>query len=231
VTDARLALIRELERADEEVAALLAELDELYAATEEVRTRALVLEAFEARLPAAQAAAAKALEETRRAAATAQETAERAATELRTAEEAGDRDRISAARRFEVRARDSLAVAERRVGEGEEQARRLEAEAAAARHEVPRVEERASELAAALSHRPRLAAEAGARPGSGLPGVSDWAGRARAALLVARSSLAAERDAVIRQANELGSLVLGEPLAPVATAAVARRVERELGDS
>jgi hypothetical protein len=33
---------------------------------------------------------------------------------------------------------------------------------------------------------------------------------------------------VIRQANELGALVLGEPLTSSA-AAVARRVERELG--
>ena len=45
---------------------------------------------------------------------------------------------------------------------------------------------------------------------------------ARAALLVARSSLASQRDAVIRQANELGSLVLGEPLAARSPADVAR---------
>jgi hypothetical protein len=230
VTDARLAFIRELERADEEVGALLAELDELYAATEAVKSRALELEAFEARLPAARAAAATALEETRREAGAARETAARAAGELRVAEEAGDAERLAAARRFDVRARDSLAVAERRVEDAAEDARRLEAEAAAAAHDVPAVEKRAGELAAALSHRPRLAAEAGAKPSSGLQGVSDWAGRARAALLVARNSLAAERDAVIRQANELGSLVLGEPLAPVATATVARRVERELGE-
>jgi fused signal recognition particle receptor len=230
VTDRRLALIRELERADEEVGALLAELDELYTATEEVRTRALELEAFEARLPAAQAAAARGLEEAESEADAARETAERAAAEFHAAEEAGDRERFMAARRFDVRARDSLAVAERRVREAEEDVRRLETEAAAAAREVPQVEDRAHELAAALSHRPRLAAEAGATPSSGLPGVSEWAGRARAALLVARNSLAAERDAVIRQANELGSLVLGEPLAPVATASVVRRVERELGE-
>jgi small-conductance mechanosensitive channel len=230
VTDARLALIRELERADEEVGVMLAELDELYAATEEVRKRALELEAFAARLPAAQAAAASALEETGLEANAARETAGQAAGELHAAEEAGDPERLAAARRFHVRARDSLAMAERRVEEAAQDARRLEDEAAAAEREVPAVEARAVELAAALSHRPRLAAEAGTRPGSGLPGVSDWAGRARAALLVARNSLAAERDAVIRQANELGSLVLGEPLAPVVTADVARRVERKLGE-
>jgi chromosome segregation ATPase len=230
VTDARLDFIRELERADEEVGALLAELDELYAATADVRTRALELEALAARLPAAQTVAATALEEARREVGTARETAQQAADELHTAEEARDPERLAAAQRFDVRARDSLAMAERRVNEAAQEARRLESEAAAAAREAQKVEARAGELARALSQRPRLAAEAGATPSSGLPGVSDWAGRARAALLVARSSLAAERDAVIRQANELGSLVLGEPLAPVATATVARRVERELGE-
>jgi len=33
----------------------------------------------------------------------------------------------------------------------------------------------------------------------------------------------------VRQANELGALVLGEPLTATSAAGVARRVERELG--
>jgi hypothetical protein len=49
-------------------------------------------------------------------------------------------------------------------------------------------------------------------------------------LLVARSQLAAERDAVLRQANELGAVLLGEALPPTSAAAVARRVEAELGE-
>ena len=53
----------------------------------------------------------------------------------------------------------------------------------------------------------------------------EWAGRARAALFVARGGLAAERDAVVRQANELGALVLGEPLTAGGPASVARRIE------
>ena len=230
MTDTRLALIRELERTDEEVGAVLTELDELYAVTEAVRKRALDLEAFDARLPAARAIRAEALEEAKRETHAAGEAAERAAAELRAAEEAGDAERLAAARRFELRARDSLAVAERRETRALEDSRGLEAEAAAVAHEAPELERRAADLAAALDDRPRLAAEAGVKPGPGLEGVAEWAARARAALLVARSSLVAERDAVIRQANELGSLVLGEPLAPVATATVARRVERELGE-
>jgi hypothetical protein len=230
VTDARLELIRELERADEEVAAVLAELDELYASIEVVRRRALDLEEFFVRLPTVRAAAAEAVKNAEREVLAAEETVERAATELRTAEEAGEAERLAAARRFDVRARDSLSVARRRHGEALAERERLATEAAAAERERPELVAHAGELAAALRERPRLARDAGAAPGAGLDDASAWAAGARAALLVARSSLAAERDAVIRQANELGSLVLGEPLAPGGTSTVARRVERALGD-
>jgi hypothetical protein len=231
VTDARLDLIRELERADEEVGAVLAELDGLYAATEAVRERALALEAFFARLPAARAAAAEVVEKAGRAAAEAAQAAERAGAELHAAEEAGDAERLAAARRFDVRARDSLAVASRRHGEAVAERERLDAEAADAEREQAELVTRAAELAAALRERPRLAPDAGAEPAPSLDGIAAWAAGARAALLVARGALASERDAVIRQANELGSLVLGEPLAPAAAAIVARRVERALGES
>jgi hypothetical protein len=59
--------------------------------------------------------------------------------------------------------------------------------------------------------------------------VAEWGTRARAALLVARGQVAAERDAVVRQAAELGALLLGEALPATSAAGVARRVERELG--
>jgi hypothetical protein len=230
VTDARLDLIRELERADEEVAAVLAELDQLYASTEAVRAQALDLETFFARLPSARAVAAEAVDSAARDVRATEETAEQAAAGLRAAEEAGDAERLAAARRFDVRARDSLAGARRRHDEALAARERLDTEAAKAERERPELVARARELATALRERPRLAPDAGAEPGASLEDVSAWASGARAALLVARSSLAAERDAVIRQANELGSLVLGEPLAPGAAATVARRVERALGD-
>jgi hypothetical protein len=230
VTDARLDLVRELERADEEVAAVLAELDELYASTEAVRERALDLEAFFARLPSARTAAAEAVDDAERDVLAAEETAARAAAGLRAAEEAGDSERLAAARRFDVRSRDSLAGARRRHDEALADRERLDTEAAEAERERPELGARAGELATALRERPRLAPDAGAEPGTSLEDVSAWAAGARAGLLVARSSLAAERDAVIRQANELGSLVLGEPLAPAAASTVARRVERALGD-
>jgi hypothetical protein len=52
---------------------------------------------------------------------------------------------------------------------------------------------------------------------------------AGAALFVARGSVAAERDAVIRQANELASAMLGEPVAAGSVAVVRRQLERNRG--
>jgi hypothetical protein len=228
--DARLALVRELERADEEVAAVLSELDEIYSAVEGIRGRALDLEAFLARLPVQRAGVAARVEETGRALAEAEETAGMAAAQLREAEAGGNTERIAAARRFAVRARDAASTAARLTAEAVAAAARLEVRAAAAQDEASVLETRARELAVALRGRARLAADVGSEPAAGLEGVSEWAGTARAALLVARNALAAERDAVIRQANELAALVLGEPLAAGGTAVVARRLERELGD-
>jgi hypothetical protein len=227
--DRRLAFIRELEQADEAVAAVLTELDELYASCEAVRERALELEAFFVRLPDERAASALAEKEARVAAEEQRAAAARAAQELRAAEAAGDDERLAAARRFDVRARDGMGMAERLRREAEEHAARLDAQADAADGEAKELARRAAELAGALAERPRLAAEAGAPPEESLPGIAEWGTRARAALLVSRGQLGAERDAVIRQANELGTLVIGEPLTATSAAGVVRRVERELG--
>ncbi len=67
-----------------------------------------------------------------------------------------------------------------------------------------------------------------AEPGTGPQALADWGTQARAALLVARNQLATERDAVVRQALELGALLLGETLPQTSAAQVGRRVEREL---
>lgn len=152
---------------------------------------------------------------------------EQAADELRAAEADGDGERIAAARRFDVRARDHLRMAERRAAEAHGRTEELEARATAADREAGELEGRARDLAGALRERPRLAAEAGAAPGAGLEGIAEWGTRARAALMVARSQLAAERDGLIRQANELGELVLGEPLTAATPRVVAKRLEEK----
>jgi hypothetical protein len=227
--DARLALVRELERADAEVAAVLSELDELYAAVEAVGARAVQLEAFLTELPVERAAATAAVEETARALREAEETAGAAAAQLQEAEAGGTAERIATARRFAVRAQDAASTAARLAAEADAAASRLEKRAEAAEEESSALQTRARELAVALGGRARLAADVGSGPAAGLEGVSEWAGKARAALLVARTALSAERDTVIRQANELAALVLGEPLGAAGTAVVARRLERKLG--
>jgi ribonucrease Y len=228
MADGPVDLLRELEHADEEMAALLAALDELHAASEAVRERALELDAFFEHLPGERASAAADVEGARSRAAEARRAAERAYDEVRAAEADGAEERLAHARRFEVRARDALGIAERRRAEAEKAAAQLEARADAAEHESEKLLERARRLAAGLRERPRLAMEAGEAPDGGLAGLAEWGTQARAALLVGRSQLAGERDALIRQANELAAVVLGETLTPTSAAGAARRVERKL---
>ena len=228
--DERVAFLGELERADEAVGVELAELDELYDAVEDARRLAVELQELELRLPAECSAAADTVAEAERAAAEAQQALAEATEELEAADTAGDPERLAAARRFEIRARDHLHIAERKAASARELAAELDARAEAAGREAAGLEARARELAEALERTPRLTGEAVAGPGRGPDGVAEWGAKARAALLVARSQLAAERDAVVRQANELGAVLLGETLPPTSAAAVARRVEAELGE-
>jgi hypothetical protein len=219
--DGRVAELHRLERADEAVAAELAEAEELYRGVERVRTRALELRDLLLRLPEERAAAGEAVAEAERSLEEARRAHAASTAELETAEAGGDSERVAAARRFEVRARDHLHV--------REHAAELDQRADAADREASELEEGAGELAGALLRRPRLADESVAAPAGGLEGLVEWGTSARAALLVARSQLASERDAVVRQASELGTVLLGEELPSLTPAAVARRVEAELG--
>jgi hypothetical protein len=219
----RLAELRELERADEAIAAALLEADELYSAVEDVRGRAHALLELAERLPAERVAAAESVAEADRDLVAARAAAEQAAAELEQAEAGGNAERAAEARRFDLRARDSRHMAERRAAAERERAAGLEERAAAAERDGAALEAEARALAA------RLGDEVAAEPGAGPPGVAEWGTEARAALLVSRSRLAAERDAVVRQAHELGAAVLGEDLPPLGAREVVRHVESTLG--
>jgi chromosome segregation ATPase len=227
--DERLALLAELERTDEATGTELAELDELAVVVAGLRKEAVELHELLARLPEAREAAAGAVDESEQALGEAKDALRRAEEELAAAEAGDDPERVAAARRFEVRARDHLHIAERKAESARAHASELAAQADAAQAQAAELESRAGELADVLERRPRLTEDAVAAPGAEPAGVADWATRARAALLVARSQLAAERDAVVRQANELGAVLLGEEIPATSARAVARRVERELG--
>ena len=228
MSDRRLAILEDLERAEEEVAAEMAEIDELYAACEELRGAALELVAFLDRLPDERAAAEREIEESTGALEAAADAAERAEQELAAAESAGDAERLAAARRVHIRTRDALGVAERRARDALSRASELEAVAKAAEEQAQELASRAAELAAVLGRRPRVAVERGVRPGAGPAEVAEWGTQVRAALLVARSQVAAERDAVVRQANELAANAVGEPLAAMSAAGAAELLRRTL---
>jgi hypothetical protein len=173
-----------------------------------VGTRTVELEAARIRLPAERQRLAAAVQ-----------AAERESEKWRAALAVAEPEGIG-------RARDALRIAERRLASAQSELRRLEEEAAAAEQEAAELEAKARALAESLRERPGLAEGAGKAPAPGLDGVARWATEARAALFVARGTLAREREALIRQANELGTAVLGEPLTAQSPSTVASRIER-----
>jgi chromosome segregation protein len=206
---------------------MLAELDDLAREVEAIRAGAADTSARLARLPAERASAEDAVRDAEAEANARHGGHEAAARDVDAAERARDDARVRAARRAEVRARDAVRMAERRLDAaraamatlaGEE--RRLNAQAQA-------LAERARAAAGMLVERPGLAEQAGRPPVGDLKSIAAWATDARAALFVARGNLARQRDGLIRQANELGAAVLGEPLSASSAAVVARRVESE----
>jgi hypothetical protein len=141
--------------------------------------------------------------------------------ELAAAEKTDDQEVLAAARRFHIRTRDALHLAERRARAAEDRAAELEAAATAAEEHVEELNARARELAQVLGRRPRVAVKTQVTPDASPAQVADWGTQVRAALLVAGSQVAAERDALVRQANELASSVVGEPVAAMSAAVAA----------
>lgn len=228
MTDRRLAILADLERGEEEVAVELGEIDELYAACEQVRLAAHDLVDFFKRLPEEREAAAREIQESAQALRQARAAFEQAEQELAATEKGDDQERLAAARRFQIRTRDALHLAERRAQAAEDRAAELEAAATAAEEHSKELNARARDLAEALSRRPRVAVGSAIPPDATTAQVAEWGTEARAALLVARSQIAAERDALVRQANELASNAVGEPVAAISAAGAADLLRRTL---
>lgn len=226
--DPALRLLDELARADEAHAATIAELDELAAGASALRERADELAALLASAPAERARLEKALAEAELEEERCRVALVAAEAELAEAARRDDEERLLEARRVAVRARDALGMAEKRVRALASGRDEHERRVAAAQAEAPKLDEKAAALAQSLRGRPRVASTAGQVPRPGLAEVAEWASVACAALLVARSAAIAERDGVVRQANELGSAILGEALVASSVAAVADRVGEAL---
>jgi hypothetical protein len=75
---------------------------------------------------------------------------------------------------------------------------------------------------------PRVSDAGGADPGASLDDLVEWGARVHAALFVVRGGLELERERVVREANELGAAVLGEPVA-ASVGRVRELIERALG--
>jgi chromosome segregation ATPase len=225
VSEQALAFLRELEDTDETLSAAEADLDELAAEVGRVRLRAADLDEFLARIPVEREQLEAERAEAERQAGHVLQAKDEAEESLAVAEPGRSEEAVVEARRGVVRTRDALRMAERRVSELDEEAAKLEGAATDAIREAADLEARARRLAAAFREHPRLTEQAASGPLQGLAGVVEWGSAARAALFVARGGLGSEREAVIRQANELGSVLLGEPLLVTRPATVRRRVE------
>lgn len=98
----------------------------------------------------------------------------------------------------------------------------------AARADISKLIAEAQAIAGQLADLPRVSASGRVSPDSTLDGLSEWAARVHVALLVVRGQLDVERDRLVREANELGSVVLGEELAGNSVEQVGRQVRTVL---
>jgi chromosome segregation ATPase len=212
--DRALAEVRRLDDLDRELAAAAGRLRVLAGEAESVRARADAIAAFFSTYPAEE-------QRLRRATAGARAELERRRSELERAEAelaaARSDEERAAASRAHARAREHKAMAEARVARALEEEAELERTAAAHTAEIPSLEERARRVTAEV---PDLPPEP-----TGLTELADWASRARANLFVAVGQLDAQRERVIREAAELGTAILGEPVYGATPAQVRRRVE------
>ena len=207
--------LRRLAALDDELAARERSLQELDESVREVRGRAEALEAFFAGYDEAERRTRSATES-----AVAEVERRRAAVgEAKAAlEHARDEERRELAGRALARAEDHLSVAEIALGRASIDAAQLEREAADWQRELPLLEDRARQLSTDLRD-----VDAG---GSGAPALIAWASHAHASLFVAVRQLEAERERVIREANELASALAGEPTYGSTPAQALARIER-----
>jgi hypothetical protein len=223
VTQGPLEYVRELEGRDEAIAASLETLGSLRARTRGLGAEAARLRAVLTLLPRERAVAASAIER-------GEADVEARRLEVAEAEEAaahGRRDREGREAAVEV-ARRALARVEEELGSTRQRAAALAGAQDVAEREAAAIEVAAGALARELAVAPRLASRTPEPPEAGLGGVTDWANRADGALLLARSGLDDEREAVVREANELAASVLGELPGPAGVRRIRERVETAL---
>jgi chromosome segregation ATPase len=199
--------LRQLAGLDAELserASVLRELDSLVAA---LRGRAEAIDAFFAAYP--EEAARRSAELTEAQEELAHRREEHADAERKLAEADNDEARIHAEHSV-ARALDHIAVAEGRITRAQLAHDELEHDAVALPRELDELESRAR----MVSDVPPL--------GSSLV---EWASHAHAELFVAAGQIDVQRERVIREANELATMLLGEPTYGATVAQALARVE------
>lgn len=214
-----LDLADELERRDAAVARSLADVEALQSDVEHVRAEAADVSAFLASLP--ELRTRREADERAATAACEQAVAAVRAADEAVAEAKKDAGRLEA-ERLRADAADDLHSAERWLAQTREARAVLEREVEARRADASRLHGRAVELAPRVRDVPP--------PGAGVEGARDWAAQARGALLLERSNLAREREAIVREATELVASVTGEAYVSTAVAGIRERLALALSD-
>jgi chromosome segregation ATPase len=215
-----LEFAEELERRDAALAEALDGVERLQREVDDLRRDAASIAERLATLPGALAQAEVEERATRAEMERARSAVEEGAAALERARR--DTERLAAERDLQ-RATDELRVADERAAIARLSRERLVGEGEASRQEAERLTSRA----AGLDTQVRGVQYAG----GGLDGVLEWASRARGELLLEQSSLAGQRETIVREASELLGGVLGEPLTATAVSGFRDRLARALDEA
>jgi chromosome segregation ATPase len=207
----------ELERRDADLAQALDRVEHLQREVEDVRRRAAATVERLATLPGALAEAEADEEAALGDLERARSSVEDRAAALERARR--DDDRLAAERDLQ-RGRDELRSADERAAVARLSRERLAGELDESRRDAERLTSRAVELGPQVRGVPYA--------GDGLDGALEWSSRARGELILERSSLAGQRETIVREASELLGGVLGEPLTATAVTGVRDRLARAL---
>ena len=231
--DDLLALARDLERRDADLAAQISVTTDLLRRVDSVRDRACELQAALVAIPGEIAHAEEAERDARAREADVRlelVEAERRLDEAGRSRRAGEDAKVSAeraVRRAAVAAEDAATT----VARMRERLEGLVREEAALQAEGEGLAVEARHAAAAVAELPRVSESGRSVPGSSLMEIEEWGARAHAALFVVRGGLENERERIVFEANSLAAAALGDHAGGSSVALVRKRLEESRVDS
>jgi len=233
MSDDLLALARDLERRDVDLAARIAAAGDLLRRVDSVREEARELQAALVAIPGEIAHAEEAERDARTREADARlelAEAERRLGEAGRSRRAGE-DVKTAAERAVRRAAVAAEDAATTVARMRDRLGALVSEEAALQAEGEGLAVEARHVAAAVADAPRVSESGRSVPGASLAEIEEWGARAHAALFVVRGGLENERERIVFEANALAAAALGDHAGGSSVALVVRRLEQSLSGS